>query len=146
MKTYSQKPTEVRRSWHVIDASTASFGRIATVAASLLLGKGKPSVTPHVDGGDFVIITNAAKLVATGGKADKKVYYRHSGYPGGLYSRTLKEQSEIDPTAALRKAVRGMLPDNKLRPGRLERLKIYEGAEHNHAAQQPQEIIVKGNK
>jgi large subunit ribosomal protein L13 len=146
MKTYSQKPTEVQRRWYVIDASTASFGRIATVAASLLLGKGKPTVTPHVDGGDFVIITNAANLVATGNKSDKKIYYRHSGYPGGLYSRTLKEQGEIDPTAAFRKAVRGMLPDNKLRPGRLERLKIYEGAEHNHAAQKPKEISVKGDK
>jgi large subunit ribosomal protein L13 len=143
MKTYSQKPTEVRRSWYVLDASTASFGRVATVAASLLLGKGKASVTPHVDGGDFVVITNASKLVATGGKETKKVYYRHSGYPGGLYSKTLREQ---DPIEAFRKAIRGMLPDNKLRTGRLERLKIYEGPEHNHNAQMPKEISVKGDK
>jgi large subunit ribosomal protein L13 len=146
VKTYSQKPTEVQRSWYVIDASTASFGRIATVAASLLLGKGKPSVTPHVDGGDFVVIVNAAQLVATGDKETKKTYYRHSGFPGGLYARSLSEQRDKDPTALLRHAVRGMLPDNKLRPGRLERLKVYEGAEHNHTAQQPKEISVKGTR
>jgi large subunit ribosomal protein L13 len=146
MKTYSQKPKEVQRVWYVIDASTASFGRVATVAASLLIGKGKPSVTPHIDGGDFVVIVNAAQLIATGDKDTKKIYYRHSGFPGGLYARSLREQRDQDPTALLRHAVRGMLPDNKLRPGRLERLKIYEGADHNHSAQQPQEISVKGVK
>ena len=146
MKTYSQKPSEVTRKWYVIDASTASFGRIATTAASLLLGKGKPTVTPHTDGGDYVIVINAAKAVVTGGKEDKKIYYRHSGFPGGLYSRTLSEQQSHDPTKIIFKAVRGMLPDNKLRPGRLERLKIYEGAEHTHAPQQPEMISVKGTK
>ena len=146
MKTYSQKPAEVERKWYVIDASSASFGRIATQAASLLIGKGKPSFTSHVDGGDFVIIINAGQMVATGGKDAKKTYYRHSGYPGGIYSRTLKEQQEKDPTKAMFKAVRGMLPVNKLRDQRLARLKIYEGAEHNHAAQKPQEIALKGAK
>jgi len=146
MKTYSQKPTEVTRKWYVLDASTAPFGRVATTAAGLLLGKGKPTVTPHTDGGDYVIVINAGSLVATGGKEDKKIYYRHSGFPGGLYSRTLAEQQSLDPTKAIYKAVRGMLPDNKLRPGRLERLKIYEGAEHNHNAQQPENISVKGVK
>jgi len=146
MKTYSQKPSEVTRKWYVIDASTASFGRIATTAASLLLGKGKPTVTPHTDGGDYVIVINAAKAVVTGGKEDKKIYYRHSGFPGGLYSRTLSEQQSHDPTKIIFKAVRGMLRDNKLRPGRLERLRIYEGAEHTHAPQQPEMISVKGTK
>ena len=146
MKTYSQKPKDVQRSWYVIDAATAPFGRVATTAASLLLGKGKPTFTPHTDGGDFVIIVNASQLVATGGKEDKKMYYRHSGFPGGIYSRSLREQREQDATALIRRAVRGMLPDNKLRKERLERLKIYEGAEHNHSAQKPQQITVKGVK
>lgn len=146
MKTYSQKPAEVSRKWFVIDASTASFGRVATTAASLLLGKGKATVTPHVDGGDYVVIVNAGQLVATGKKETGKVYYRHSKFPGGLYSRTLSEQRLQDPTKVLYKAVRGMLPDNKLRAGRLERLKIYAGAEHNHNAQQPQAVTVKGAK
>jgi large subunit ribosomal protein L13 len=146
MKTYSQKAAEVKRSWYVLDAATAPFGRVATTAASLLLGKAKPSVTPHVDGGDFVIIINAAQLVATGDKDTKKIYYRHSGFPGGIYARSLREQRDKDPTALLRHAVRGMLPDNKLRDGRLERLKIYESAEHNHSAQKPQQMSVKGVK
>lgn len=146
MKTYSQKPTEVTREWYVLDASTASFGRVATTAASLLLGKGKPTITPHTDGGDFVIILNTKNLVASGGKEEKKIYYRHSGFPGGLYSRTLAEQQQLDPTKAIYKAVRGMLPDNKLRPGRLERLKIYASSEHNHHAQKPTAISVKGAK
>lgn len=146
MKTYSQKPADVTRKWYVLDASTASFGRVATTAASLLLGKGKPTITPHTDGGDYVIIINAGQLQATGGKEDKKIYYRHSGFPGGLYSRTLSEQQQQDPTKAIYKAVRGMLPDNKLRPGRLERLKIYEAADHNHHAQTPTVIPVKGTR
>jgi large subunit ribosomal protein L13 len=146
MKTYSQKPADVTRKWYVIDASTASFGRVATTAASLLLGKGKPTITPHTDGGDYVIVVNAAQLQATGGKETKKIYYRHSGFPGGIYSRTLTEQQEKDATKVIYKAVRGMLPNNKLREGRLERLKVYEGAEHNHNAQKPQIISVKGTK
>jgi large subunit ribosomal protein L13 len=146
MKTYSQKPAEVSRKWYVIDASTAPFGRVATTAAGLLLGKGKATITPHVDGGDYVIIINADLLVASGNKANDKTYYRHSNYPGGLYSRTLTEQKQLDSSKVLYKAVRGMLPENKLRPGRLERLKVYAGAEHNHNAQQPEIISVKGVK
>lgn len=146
MKTYSQKPTQVERQWYLIDASTASFGRVATKAASLLLGKGKPTITPHTDGGDYVIVINAEKLVATAGKDRKKTYYRHSGYPGGLYSRSLEEQRQKDPTVLIKKAVRGMLPDNKLRPQRLQRLKVYAAAEHEHIAQKPKEITVKGVK
>ena len=146
MKTYSQKPVEVRRQWYLIDAASAPFGRVATKAASLLIGKGKPTFTPHTDGGDYVVVINAEKLVVTGGKSGQKTYYRHSGYPGGLYSRTLEEQRQKDPTKVIYKAVRGMLPDNKLRPQRLERLKVYAGAEHNHAAQKPQQLSMKGNK
>jgi large subunit ribosomal protein L13 len=146
MKTYSQKPADVERKWYVLDASTTPFGRVATQAASLLLGKGKPTVTPHTDGGDYVIIINAAELKYTGNKLTGKNYYRHSGFPGGIYKRSMAEQQQKDTTSILYKAVRGMLPDNKLRDGRLARLKIYEGAEHNHTAQQPQVIEVKGKK
>ena len=145
-KTYSQKPKEVQRSWYVIDAASAPFGRLATTAASLLIGKGKPSITPHVDGGDYVVIINASQLVITGDKESKKIYYRHSGYPGGIYSRSFREQKELDTGVLIRNAVRGMLPNNKLREDRLRRLKIYETAEHNHIAQKPQEISVKGVK
>lgn len=144
MKTYSQKPADVERKWYVLDASKTSFGRIATRAASLLLGKAKPTITPHTDGGDFVIIINTANLQYTGGKDTKKMYHHHSGFPGGLYSRSLAEQMEKDSTAVLFKAVRGMLPDNKLRDARLARLKVYEGAEHNHHAQKPSVIQMKG--
>jgi large subunit ribosomal protein L13 len=146
MKTYSQKPKEVQRVWYLIDAASAPFGRLATTAASLLIGKGKASFTPHVDGGDFVFIVNYSRLVATGDKDSSKIYYRHSGYPGGIYSRSLREQKDRDSTALLRHAIRGMLPDNKLREERLRRLKIFEGAEHKHTAQNPQKISVKGVK
>jgi large subunit ribosomal protein L13 len=143
MKTFAQKPADVERKWYILDASQISFGRVSTRAASLLIGKGKPTVTPHTDGGDFVIVINTDKLIATGGKETKKIYYRHSGYPGGLYSRTMAEQQEKDPTSIIYKAVRGMLPNNKLREQRLARLKIYAGAEHTHAPQKPQLIDMK---
>lgn len=146
MKTYSQKPKEVSRSWYVIDAASAPLGRVATSAASLLLGKAKTTITSHIDGGDFVIIINADKLVTTGGKEKNKIYYRHSGFPGGIYSRTLQEQQKKDATKVLYIAVRGMLPDNKLRRGRLERLKIYSGTDHSHGAQKPVVMNVKGSK
>ena len=146
MKTYSQKPADVQRKWYLMDASEASLGRLATRAASLLLGKGKSTVTPHTDGGDFVVIINAGKVKVTGGKELKKDYYRHSGFPGGIYKRTLAEQQTQDPTRIIYKAVRGMLPDNKLRPGRLARLKIYTGEEHGHTPQQPEKLNLKGVK
>jgi large subunit ribosomal protein L13 len=147
MKTYSLKPTDITRKWYVIDASQAPLGRISTVAARLLIGKDKPSVTAHIDGGDYVIITNASKLVVTGKKLQDKIYYRHSGFPGGLYQRTLSEQMEIDPTKVIEHSVRGMLPVNKLRDGRLKRLKIYAGAEHEHAAQKPEVLnLIKRDK
>jgi large subunit ribosomal protein L13 len=143
MKTYSAKPTEVVRKWYVLDASEAPLGRMATVAATLLTGKGKPQFTKHIDVGDYVIVINADKLVVTGNKLEDKMYYRHSGYPGGLREETLKDKMAKDPTTAVAKAIRGMLPVNKLRPGRLERLKVYAGAEHTHAPQQPVAMSVK---
>ena len=143
MKTYSQKATDVKRVWYVLNAKETTFGRVATRAASLLIGKGKPTLTPHTDGGDFVIVINAAQVQISGGKETKKMYYRHSGYPGGLYARNLTEQQAKDPTSIIYKAVRGMLPNNKLREGRLARLKIYEGEDHIHNAQQPTKISMK---
>ena len=146
MKTYSIKKAEISRKWYVLDASEASLGRVATVAASLLIGKGKPTVTAHMDGGDFVIIINAQNLVVTGNKLEQKTYYRHSGYPGGIYKKTLQEIMDKDPSEALQHAIRGMLPVNKLRDGRLARLKIYNDENHNHAAQKPEKLELKGKK
>lgn len=146
MKTYSAKPTDVNRQWYIVDASEAPMGRIATKIATLLTGKGKPQFTKHIDTGDFVIVINAAQTVTTGDKVNKKMYYRHSGYPGGLKEATLGEKMEKDPTFAITKAVRGMLPVNKLRNARLARLKVYPDAEHNHAAQKPELISVKDVK
>ncbi len=146
MKTYSAKPSDVTRKWYVIDASEATLGRVATQVATLLLGKGKPMFTHHIDTGDYVIVVNAANVQLTGGKLDKKMYYRHSGFPGGLTELTMREKLEKDPTSAIFQAVRGMLPVNKLRDGRLDRLKIYPGAEHNHDAQKPEKIAVKEGK
>jgi large subunit ribosomal protein L13 len=147
-KTYSAKPSEVERAWYVIDASEAPMGRVATRVATLLTGKEKPMFTQHIDCGDYVVVINADKLVVTGDKLDKKMYYHHSGYPGGLKELTLKEKQTKDPTYALTHAIRGMLPVNKLRDGRLARLKVYAGEEHNHEAQKPKTISlkVKGNK
>lgn len=146
MKTYSAKPADVTRKWYVVDASDAPMGRLATRIASLLTGKGKPQFTKHIDTGDYVIVINAAQTVATGDKLNKKMYYRHSGYPGGLKEATLAEKMEKDPTFAITKAVRGMLPVNKLRDDRLARLKVYAGAEHNHEAQKPELISMKDVK
>ena len=146
MKTYSAKPSDVTRKWYVIDASTVPLGRVATQIATLLTGKGKPMFTHHIDTGDYVIVINAGNIQLTGGKLDKKSYYSHSGFPGGLSQATVREAMEKDPTVAVFKAVRGMLPVNKLRDARLERLKIYAGAEHNHEAQKPEVIEVKEAK
>jgi len=143
MKTYSAKPTEVNRQWYIVDASEAPLGRLATQVATLLTGKGKPMFTHHIDCGDFVVITNAKDLVVTGKKLQDKKYYRHSQYPGGLKEASLAQKMEKDPTAVITQAVRGMLPVNKLRPGRLERLKVYANSEHKHEAQKPQSISVK---
>ena len=145
-KTYSAKPADVTRAWYVLDASEAPMGRIATKAATLLTGKEKPMFTQHIDCGDYVVVINAEKLVVTGKKLDQKMYYHHSHFPGGLKEATLKEKLVKDPTHALEHAIRGMLPVNKLRDGRLARLKVYAGAEHNHEAQKPTAISLKGNK
>ena len=140
MKTYSAKPGEIERHWYVVDAEAKTLGRLATQIADVLRGKDKPAYTPHVDTGDFVIVVNAEKVRVTGQKLDQKIYYRHSGYPGGLRSRTLREQLERRPTEVLRKAVKGMLPKNKLASAQLRKLKIYAGPEHPHAAQNPEPL------
>lgn len=147
MKTYSAKPSDVTRKWYVIDASDAPLGRVATQVAQLLTGKGKPQFTQHIDCGDYVIVINADNLKVTGDKLESKMYYHHSHFPGGLKETPLKKQIEKDSTAAVVHAIRGMLPVNKLRDGRLARLKVYAGAEHNHEAQKPETIsLKKGDK
>jgi large subunit ribosomal protein L13 len=145
-KTYSAKPTDVTRKWYVIDASEAPLGRVATRVATLLTGKGKPMFTHHIDCGDYVVIINAAQTKVTGAKMHQKNYYSHSGYPGALKEASLAAKMEKDPTHALYHAIRGMLPVNKLRDARLKRLKIYAGAEHQHEAQKPESISLKGTK
>jgi large subunit ribosomal protein L13 len=145
-KTFSAKPSDVTRAWYVIDASEASLGRVATKIATLLTGKGKPQFTSHIDCGDFVVVINAATPKVTGNKMEDKMYYRHSGFPGGLHEASLKEVLDKTPDRALYEAVRGMLPVNKLRDQRLQRLKIYAGSEHNHEAQKPVSISMKGTK
>ncbi|MDB5184521.1 MAG: ribosomal protein [Candidatus Saccharibacteria bacterium] len=146
MKTYSAKPTDVVRKWYVIDAAEAPIGRVATRVATLLTGKGKPQFTKHIDCGDFVIVINADQLKATGKKLDQKMYYHHSHFPGGLKETTLSDQIERDASKAIIHAIRGMLPVNKLRDERLARLKVYNGSEHKHAAQQPETISIKDVK
>ncbi|HYN28440.1 MAG TPA: 50S ribosomal protein L13 [Dermatophilaceae bacterium] len=138
MRTYTPKPGDITRSWHVIDATDVVLGRLASQTAILLRGKHKPTFAPHVDTGDFVIIVNAGKVVLTGSKAEQKKAYRHSGYPGGLRATSYTELLAKSPEKAVEKAVRGMLPKNTLGRQQLGKLKVYAGAEHPHAAQQPQ--------
>ena len=140
MKTYSQKASEISREWWVIDASVLPLGKLAVVIADKLMGKSKVTYTPHIDNGDYVVVTNAKNLVVTGNKLTDKKYYSHSGFPGGLRELKLEEIIEKDPSLAIREAVKGMLPKNKLAADRLARLRIFEGAEHAHAAQNPKEI------
>ena len=140
MKTYNAKPGEIAREWYVVDADGQTLGRLATEIANVLRGKGKPQYTPHVDTGDFVVVVNAEKIQVTGNKLDQKRYYRHSGYPGGLRSRTLREQLERRPTEVLRVAVKGMLPKNRLARQQITKLKIYAGPEHPHEAQNPRPL------
>ena len=146
MKTYSAKPSDVTRKWYVIDASEAPMGRVATQIATLLTGKNKPMFTHHIDCGDYVVVINAKDVQVSASKLDTKVYYRHTKYPGGLKEATLREKLEKDPAFAITHAVRGMLPANKLRDARLQRLKVYAGSEHNHEAQKPEAISVKEGK
>ena len=137
MRTYSPKPGEVTRTWHVIDAEDVVLGRLATHVATLLRGKHKPTFAPHVDTGDFVIIINAGKVVLTGNKRDQKFAYRHSGYPGGLRKRSFGDLLDTRPDRLLEKVVKGMLPKNKLGRAQGKKLKVYAGPDHPHAAQQP---------
>ncbi|HUU68234.1 MAG TPA: 50S ribosomal protein L13 [Planctomycetota bacterium] len=140
MKTFSAKEKDVDKKWHVVDADGKVLGRMAARIATVLTGKNKPIYTPHVDTGDFVIVTNAAKIRLTGTKAETKRYWRYSGYPGGLHSRSFAEVLKTKPERIIREAVYGMLPKNKLAQPRMRKLKIYAGAEHPHAAQQPKEL------
>lgn len=132
MKTYSTKQSDIKREWHVIDATDQTLGRMATRVAMLLQGKHKPTFVRHMDTGDYVVVTNAAKVKVTGNKASQKVYYRHSNYPGGLKSETLEEMLEKHPTRVIEKAVRGMLPHNRLGDSMIKKLKVYAGSEHPH--------------
>ncbi len=140
MKTYSQKGSEIKREWWVIDASSMPLGKLAVVIADKLMGKSKVTYTPHIDNGDYVVVTNAKNLVVTGNKMVDKKYYRHSGYPGGIKELKLEEVIEKDASRAIREAVKGMLPKNKLAAERLKRLRVFDGAEHAHVAQNPKEI------
>jgi large subunit ribosomal protein L13 len=143
MRTYVATPTTRERNWLVVDATGKTLGRLATQVADALRGKRKPEYTPHCDVGDFVIVVNAERIAVTGKKRSDKRYYRHSGYPGGLRSRTLAEMLDRHPEDVVRLAVKGMMPRNRLARQQLRKLKIYAGPEHPHAAQQPQEMEVK---
>ena len=139
-KTWNAKTGEVPREWYVVDAEGKTLGRLATRIADTLRGKDKPQYTPHTDTGDFVVVVNCEKVAVTGKKMDEKVYYRHSGYPGGLKQRTLREQLDRRPTDVLRKAVKGMLPRNRLARQQLLKLKVYAGPDHPHEAQAPKPL------
>jgi len=137
VRTYTPKPGDVERQWYVIDASDVVLGRLATQVATLLRGKHKPVFAPHIDTGDFVVVVNAGKVALTGSKADQKQEYRHSGYPGGLRATSYTELLASNPRRAVEKAVKGMLPHNKLSRQQITKLKVYAGPEHPHAAQKP---------
>src|SRR5437764_604109 len=142
MGTYTPKPAEIERRWHVIDANDVVLGRLASQVATLLRGKHKPTFAPHVDGGDFVVIVNAEKVAVSGNKRNE-FRYRHSGYPGGLSRRTVGELLESKPERVIELAVRGMLPKTTLGRAQLKKLKVYAGPDHPHAAQKPQPFEIK---
>ena len=143
MSTYSPKPADITRQWHVIDAQDVVLGRLAVSAAHLLRGKHKATFAPHVDGGDFVVVVNADKVALTGNKRTDKDVYRHSGYPGGLKTTSYGDLLERDARKAIEKSVRGMLPKNRLGNQIIKKLKVYAGPDHPHAAQQPQPYEIK---
>ena len=143
MRTYSPKPGDIQREWHVIDADDVILGKLAVQVANLLRGKHKPTFAPHMDMGDFVIVVNAEKIAVTGDKRTAKLYHRHSGYPGGLKSRTLQEMLDRRPEEVIRLAVKGMLPRNRLARKQLTKLKVYAGPEHPHVAQKPQPLKIE---
>lgn len=140
MKTFSAKPAEVKRDWYVIDAKGKTLGRMATEIARRLRGKHKPEYTPHVDTGDYIVVVNAEKVHVTGKKATDKIYYRHSGFPGGIKSLTFEKLIEKAPERVIQLAVKGMLPKNPLGRAMLRKLKVYAGPDHAHSAQQPQTL------
>jgi large subunit ribosomal protein L13 len=142
MKTFSAKGHEVKRDWFVIDADNKVLGRLASEIARRLRGKHKPEFTPHVDTGDYIVVVNASKMRVTGNKDTDKVYYRHSGYPGGIYETTFAKMQERFPGRALEKAVKGMLPKGPLGYAMIKKMKIYAGADHPHEAQQPQPLDI----
>ncbi len=139
-KTYSPKPSEIERQWHVVDATDLPLGRLASELAQILRGKHKPIYSPHLDCGDFVIVVNADKVAVTSGKSKKKIYYRHSGYPGGIKAETFESLRDRRPEAIVERAVRGMLPKNRLGRKMLKKLKVYAGPDHPHQAQRPQPL------
>ena len=140
MKTYSAKPGEIQRNWWVVDAEGKNLGRLASEIAVALRGKNKPQYTPHTDTGDFVVVVNAEKIAVTGNKLSDKLYHRHSGYPGGLKTETLGHLLQRRPNEVLRRAVKGMMPKNRIAAQQLTKLKIYTGPKHPHAAQKPEEL------
>ena len=142
MRTYSPKPGDVQRQWHVIDATDVVLGKLAVQTANLLRGKHKPTYAPHMDTGDFVIIVNAEKIAVSGNKRTDKFVYRHSGYPGGLRAVRYSELLEKDPQKAVEKAVKGMLPHNTLGRAMVKKLKVYAGPTHPHSAQKPAEFEI----
>jgi large subunit ribosomal protein L13 len=143
MKTYVAKPSTIEKKWYVVDAKGKTLGRLATVVADTLRGKRKPIYTPNIDTGDFVIIINAEQIVVTGNKPEQKIYYHHSGYPGGLKEETYAKLLARRPEEIVRRAVKGMLPHNKLGRAQIRKLKIYTGAEHPHEAQMPVPLEIK---
>lgn len=140
MKTFSQKSESIKREWYLIDASTLPLGKLAVVIADKLMGKSKVTYTPHIDNGDYVVVINAKNLQVTGSKMVDKKYYRHSGFPGGLKELKLEEVIEKDPSYAIKEAVKGMIPKNKLAADRMSRLRVFNGEKHDHTAQNPKEI------
>ena len=143
MKTFVATPATAERNWYVVDASGRTLGRLATQIADALRGKRKPEYTPHIDTGDFVVVVNAEKISVTGDKRTAKLYHRHSGYPGGLKTRTLQEMLDRRPEEVIRLAVKGMLPRNRLARKQLTKLKVYAGTDHPHAAQKPQPLEIE---
>ena len=142
MRTFSAKPHEVMRDWFVVDATDKVLGRLATEIARRLRGKHKPEFTPHVDTGDYIVVVNVEKLRVTGAKAEQKVYYRHSGYPGGVYEDTFAKLQQRAPVRVLEKAVKGMLPKGPLGYAMIKKLKVYAGGDHPHVAQQPKSLEI----
>lgn len=142
MKTFSLKSADVAHKWVLVDAAEAPLGRLATFVATRLTGKYKPMFTPHMDDGDYVVVINADQLIVTGKKEDQKKYYRHSGFPGGIKERTLKEAKGLDSTAVITAAVKGMIPKNKLSSERLARLRVFTGSDHSHEPQKPTKLSI----